>query len=233
MAEKVRKQVSKARREKKRRREKRKATKLEKQIVILLIILAGILIGFFLINYLLRKPYFNYKGFRVYRVGLKGAKETIIFYSIPVDFRVGYEVQEKNVVLRNDPRQIDKMNISIEVSDYFLKTRPLKLWITKRPDLKAKVIEASNEITKFVENLDISIVSAYTHTIENRSVNIAKCEDATDENRVILLEITEKTSIYTSENPFCIVVEADSYDNLIKAADALVIEWLLRIQEKV
>jgi len=228
MAKKAKKQVSKAKREKK----KRKVTKLDKQIVILLIILVGILVGFFLFNSLLRKPYFNYKGFRVYRVGLKGAEATIIFYSIPVNFRIGYEVQQRNVVLRNDPRQIDKLNISIEVSEYFLKTRPSKLWITKRPDLKAKVIEAANEITKFVGNLNISVVSAYTYTIENRSVNIARCEDATDENRVIFLEIAEKTRVYNSENPSCIVVEADSYENLIKAADALVIEWLLRIQEK-
>lgn len=213
-------------------RKRRKVRKLDKQIVILLIILAGLLIGFFLGNYLLRKPYFDYKGFRVYRVGLEGAEETIIFYSIPVSFKIGFEVQQRNVVLRNDPREIEKMNISIEVSDYFLKTRPLELWITKRPDLKAKVIEAAHEITKFVGNLNIPVTSAYTYTIENRTVNIAKCEDASNEDRVILLELGERTVVYTSDNPSCIVVEADSYDNLIKAADALVIEWLLRVQEK-
>lgn len=230
MAKNVKKPLSK--RKKVKRKIKRKGRELDKQIVILLVILVGILAGFFLINSLLRKPYFDYKGFRVYRVGLKGAEATIIFYSIPAKFKIGYEMQEKNVVLRNDPRQIDKMNISIEVNTLFFTTKPLKLWITKEPDLKAKVIEAQNEITKFAGNLGISTVSAYTHTIENRSVSIAKCEDATNEDRVILLDLEEKTRIYASENPFCVVVEADSYDNLIKAADALVIEWLLRIQEK-
>jgi len=74
---------------------------------------------------------------------------------------------------------------------------------------------------------------------DNRT-NVIKCEEATNSERVIFMKYTETdegvekvSSISISDyNPYCIIIESNSYDGLIEASDAFVLEWLLRITEK-
>ncbi len=218
-----------------------KTKKMDKQVIFFLIMLVAILASFFAFSYLLKKPCYDYEGFKVCRVVLEGTN--VMFYSIPVTFKVsGYE-QQNNVVLRTDPKEIAKLNIPLDVSDFFFKTRPTALWVAMNPQMNAKAIEAAYEITKFTDNIGISSSMAFTENIGNSSnAKIIKCEEATNAQRVILLKyanITEEgksvsvSSISTSsENPSCIIIESTSYEGLLKAADSLVLEWLLRITEK-
>lgn len=204
-----------------------KEQRTEKQILIILFvcvaILAAVLIVYFVGKYH-NKPYFDFHGFKVYAVMLEGTN--MIFYNIPdVTFTVQTTEYLKNVVIRNDPRELEKMNLTVYVSNRFYKTLPQQLWMSWNPDEKATIYEAELEIKKFANNLNIPV------GIVPADVTLT-CENSTSEKRMIVLKtlnITE-TKIYENKDfPNCITIEADSYDNLIKAADRLVIDWLLKI----
>jgi len=205
----------------------KKEQRLEKQAMILIFIFIAIIAAFLTAYYLpksLEKPYFDFHGFKVYTVMLEGSN--MIFYNIPdVMFTVQGLEYKKNVVIRSDPRELEKSNISINVNDIFFKTMPLQLWISWDAEESAKIYEAEIEIKKFANNLNIPVGII--------PLNLTwSCKNSSDDKRTIFLKTTNTTKIYQNEShPYCLTIEADSYDNLIKACDSFVIEWLLRISK--
>jgi len=220
MAKTVKKQVIKPVKTKKEQR-------IERQALILIFVFIAIIAAFLTAYYLpksLKKPYFEFHGFKVYAVQLAGSN--MIFYNIPdVIFTVQGLEYKNNVVIRNDPREIEKSNMSINVNDIFFKTMPLQLWMSWNSEEMAKIYEAEIEIKKFANNLNIPVGII--------PLNLTwSCENSSTEKRTIFLKTTNTTKIYENESyPYCITIEADSYDNLIKACDSFVIEWLLRISK--
>jgi len=203
----------------------KKEQRTERQALILIFVFIAIIAAFFTVYYVqksLKKPYFDFHGFKVYAVQLTGSN--MIFYNIPdVTFTVQGLEYKKNVVIRTDPRVLEKSNISINVDNIFFKTMPLQLWMSWSSEEKAKIYEAEIEIKKFANNLNIPVGVVPLNLSWN-------CENSSDERRTIFLKTTNSTKIYKNESyPYCLTIEADSYDNLIKACDSFVIEWLLRI----
>lgn len=207
-------------------------TRVEKQTAILLFILVSVLFAFVTAKLvfmpLLKKPYFDYEGYRVYRVNLEGTD--IIFYSIPTTFIIyGTTQKQTNVVLRHDPRDLKAMNISTDLKSYFLKTRPKTIWITMKPDLIGeKMVNPVLEISKFTQGIDIETITAATYAVENKTAKIMTCENATDEDRVIMLDLGNETKI-ESVSQDCVLITADSYDNLLKVSDWFVMSWLVEM----
>lgn len=240
----MKKQISKKQSLKKStKKTSKKKDKVNIQITFFLITLAAILISFFAFSYIFNKtrdPCFDYNGFKACPVVLEGTN--IIFYSIPVNFKVAGLEQQNNVVIKTDPRKIEEMNIPINVPEFFLKTRPLYLFVTMSPESNSKTIEAAFEITKFAGNLQIKGLMAFTEDVGHNNTNIITCEEATNANRVIWLKYLSDSNesidgrlssiSLANANPNCIIIESNSYEGLIEASDAFVLEWLLRITDK-
>jgi hypothetical protein len=55
------------------------------------------------------------------------------------------------------------------------------------------------------------------------------CENATKDIRVFLIDVSNETKVYEKDN--CIIINGISEEETIKAADALVIQWLLKIKQ--
>lgn len=204
----------------------KKQKQLEKQTTILLIVLVLIVASFGIVYLTLKpKPYFDYEGFRVYRVKIG---ENLFLYSIPLNINIGGIVYETNAIMRNDPYNVE--NISVNIDGNFFKTR--RIWLTMAPDLKAKAIIAASEIGKFAGNLKLLFVGyGVTYPIENKTANIVTCLNSTKDMKVILLKLGSKTKIYNNKgNPDCVIIEGESYDDMIKATDRFVLEWLFNIR---
>jgi len=199
--------------------EETKRKKLERQIAILFVVLVLVLGSFLLIYTLAKpKPYFKYQNMTVWKVQLEGSR--MFFYSIPLSIMAGNMNYQENVVLRNDPRTIENISLNLN-KNLFLATRMI---ITMEPEVKATALVAANELQKFSDNMKIPASVAFTDSA-GREVAVANCSDATEDKRVILFRLTNETKVYSEQN--CIIVEASDYDNLIKASDKLVVEWIL------
>ena len=220
---------------------KKKRDRLNTQVIFLFITLIAIIASFLIFSYFFNKmnePCFDYHGFNACAVVLPGSD--IIFYSIPVNFKVGGFENQNNVVVRTDPRKVDELGIIINVPDILLKTRPSMMYVTMDPESNSKTVAAAYEIVKFSSNLEFPSLMAFTEDVGNNQTNVIKCEQATNSERVIWMKYSETeegdekvSSISISDyNPYCIVIESNSYDGLIEASDAFVLDWLLRITEK-
>ncbi len=222
-------------------RKKNSRDRLNMQIMFILATLAAIIISLLVFSYY-RNPCFEYYEFKACKVSLQDTN--IFFYSIPVKFQVNGIEQQNNVVLRTDPRKIEKLNININVPSVLLKTRPSILYVTMDPDSNSNIVAASYEIVKFVGNLEFPALMAFTKATENNETNVVTCEQATNSKRVIWMKFigtdnqfddssSKMSSVSISDrNPYCIIIESNSYNGLIESADAFVLEWLLRITEK-
>lgn len=223
------------------KKKKNNRDRLNMQIMFILATLAAIIISLLVFSYY-KDPCFKYYGFKACKVSLQGTN--IFFYLIPVEFKINGVEQQNNVVLRTDPRKIEKLNIAINVPSTFLKTRPSILYVTMDPDSNSNIVAASYEIVKFVGNLEFPALMAFTKASSNNETNVVTCEQATNSKRVIWMRFIgsdnqfndssyKMSSVSTSDmNPYCIIIESNSYDGLTEAADAFVLEWLLRITEK-
>jgi len=206
---------------------KKKPTKeqrVERQVIVLIfvmIMLIAVVFGVFFLSKALRKPYFDYEGFRVWRVQLEGT--TRIYYSIPTNFSIAGQEFQRNIVLRYDPKELEKIDMNFSVSDFFFKTRPQQLWMSWDPKEKAQIYEAELEIKNFATNLGIPVGVAATEYM-------LSCENSSAAKKVILFKISDNTRIMENEAyPNCVTIEARSYSELITIADRFVWEWLRRI----
>jgi len=197
-----------------------KAKKLEKQIIILFAVLAIIFIAYFVTSGIIRglflpKPYFEYEGLKVYPAKLTGV--TTMFYLIPISGGG----QRADVVLRNDPR---KFNISVETGT--LLDGINKVWVTTPPNLSSDAILAANEIGSFTTRISLDTSYALTES-DTEFYPEMTCENATKETRVFMVNLGNETKVYPEGD--CIIIQGENYDSMIKAADALVVNWILKL----
>jgi len=210
--EKSKKEIENEEREKKKRQKH-----LERQIAILLIVLALAFISFMVAYQLLKpKPYFEYEGLKVYPAKIKGVNT--LFYLIPIS-----DGREKaDIVLRNDPRKLD---VSVEVNN--LLDGINMVWITYPPyEQDSSAVLAGNDLGSFTSKISLNTSYAMTETNSSGYPEIT-CENATSKVRVFLITLGNETKVYSENN--CIIVQGEDYDSLIKAADTLVVKWLLTL----
>jgi len=190
--------------------------KLEKQIIVMFVVLGLILLSFLAAYEIFKpKPYFKYEGLNVYRAKVPDSSQE--FFLIPISG--GGE--KSQVVIRNDPR---KLNVSIEIGN--LLDGINKVWITVPPELSSEAIIAGNDLGMFTSR--ISLDTEFGLTNSSTGFPEVTCANATKETRVFLTTIGNETKVYGEGE--CIIVQGKNYDELLKAADALVMHWLLELK---
>ena len=99
--------------------EKEKSKKLEKQTITLLIILGLLLVSFVAGHYIFKpKPYFMYENLKVYP--LRYGNSNIFLYSIPLTFDVKGTLYEEEILLKNNPYDIENISYSVNESLFTL-----------------------------------------------------------------------------------------------------------------
>jgi len=200
-------------------KERQKARKkLEKQILKLFVVLVIVFISFVVAYELLKpKPYFEYEGLKVVPAKIQGVKT--LFYVIPISGGGG----KADIVIRNDPRNL---NISVETGT--LLDGINKVWITMPPEISSDAVIAGNDLGSFTSKISLNTSFALTKS-DTQFFDQKTCDDATKTTRVFMLDIGNETKVYSEGN--CIIVHGTDYDNLIKATDALVMKWLLKLTQ--
>lgn len=202
-----------------------KEKKMENQsitlLVVLMILLAAFIGGYFAFK---PKPYFEYEQFKIYPINYEGSN--LMFYSIPLKFDLGQGQQEQNIVLRNDPRQLENLSYNIDKELFKIAA----IGFTMEPTLNVNAVLAAKEIAGLTVALNIPTAFGVTKDFEGKTDNIFDCENATNLTRVIRMELGNETKVYGKDK--CIIVEGYDYINMIKAADKLAFEWLKLITSK-
>jgi len=199
----------------------KKQKKLEKQIIVLFIVLALAFLSFLAAYEVFKpKPYFDYFGLKIYKAKVPGVDEK--FYMIPLKGTEGIA----QIMLRNDPRT---MNVSVRADNFFSEPRAIdEIWITMPPELKSGAVVAGNTLGRSADLMNYNVNYALTESDTNYTVRT--CEDATNRSKVFMLDLGNETKVYEDGN--CVLLEGEDYEGLVKAADALVVKWILKLRLK-
>jgi len=195
---------------------------IERQSITLVIIMMLALASFVGAYFIFKpKPYFEYRNLKVYPFKLENTN--MLFYSIPLDFEVNGQAFQKNIVIRNNPYDIE--NISYEMNESLFIMGGIGF--TMNATLSTRALIAAQEISKLSQTLQIPTFFGVTEQFEDREVDVFDCINATSIKRVARLELGNETKI-TSENN-CIIITGEDYDHLMMASDKLAVEWLKKI----
>jgi hypothetical protein len=191
--------------------------KIERQSITLLLILALILASFIAAYFMLKpKPYFTYDKFRVYP--LKYGQSEMIIYSFPIKFEGANNSIE--ILTRYHPLDVENISYSVNKSLFDM----LKIGFTMDPDYSARAVMAAKEISGMSEGLNVPTVFGVTRENENQEVLIFDCQNSTEDVTIVQMVLGNETKVFNDGN--CIIVQAEDYDSMMKAADKVVLEWL-------
>ena len=196
---------------------RKKERQLEKQIITVFVILALVFAGFLIAYNLFKpKPYFNFEGMTVYNARMEGIKT--LFYIIPISGGG----QRADIVLRHDPRTLGNISVSVNESLYGIS----QVWVTIPPEYSSDAVIAANDIGSFTSKIGLQT----NFSLTNSSTGYAEitCENATKETRVFLMDLGNETQVFEDKN--CIIIRGENYESLVKASDALVFNWLLKLK---
>jgi len=118
----------------------------------------------------------------------------------------------------------DTLNVSTQKQMKYLFANVNLTYITLDPDLPSKAVIAGTEISKILGKVFRKRVIGAITRPANTDTSIITCENNTASSRVILLNITQDTRIYSDNN--CIIIEGSSPNELIRAADRFAYELL-------
>jgi len=193
--------------------------KIEKQSITLIVILMLVLASFIVAYLILKpKPYFEYSGMKVYP--LRYGDSNIMFFSFPLIFNIQGNNYKEDIIIKSNPFDVE--NISYSVDESLFKTS--KMGFTMDSQLNARAFLAAKEISGLADKIGIQTFFGVVGETENPEVMIFDCENATNLIKVVRMELSNETRIFSKDN--CIIVSGDNYDDLMKASDKLVIEWL-------
>ena len=206
-----------------------KLGQFEKQVFILFGVLLLVFIGFLVSSQLFKtkitgQSSFVYKGFTVHKRDAD-KKYLVDFYYIPIRIFTKTGQKDINIILRNDPRELEGLGVKINDSLLYSK----EVWVTTDVNYSSDAIIARGEVGS-VPNA-IGIITKYTFNVDNElGYEKITCENATLKSRVIDIRLGNETKVY-GENK-CIIVEGANYTNMIKAADSLAFYWLDKLYPK-
>jgi len=205
--------------------EKDKEKQLKKQIIWLFVILGIIFVSFLIareLNLFWKNPCFEYEGFKICRVRL--GESDVYYYSIPIALLINGKETSMNVVLRNNPQEIENLTYSVNESIFSSK----KIWLTMDPAYSAMAVDAAFEVGKFTRNI-IPTAFAISSPSNASVAKVITCENATEDIRVIVYELSNET--YAKSEGNCIHVVGKNYEEMKMASDKLAFEWLLTLKE--
>tara|TARA_Y100000310_G_scaffold324935_1_gene387580 strand:- start:1767 stop:2381 length:615 start_codon:yes stop_codon:yes gene_type:complete len=138
---------------------------------------------------------------------------------------VGIDAVPYTINLRNDPLSLEDIPVEGNVNTRIFDDT--QAWITINPEaeLTGKTTVAALEIDKIIDNeylYEIPVSSAMTQ--EYGEYPVKTCLDATSDETVIYLTLGSETLVYTDE--YCIIVVGTDEDEIIRAADRLVLTLL-------
>jgi len=138
----------------------------------------------------------------------------------------GQKEQPYIVYLHYGPKEVDKIN-SETVKDKILNSK--QIYTTFNPSMPgAPTALAVIDIVKVTgTNPEWGIFKIPTQAAitEPDGINEVKtCKDATNETSVILLKLGDETKIYPED--YCIIIQAENEEDIIKASNRLVYELL-------
>ena len=199
---------------------KKRTRNFEKQVIVLFIVLGLIFASFLAVSQFMKPSYsFKYYGMTIYMSKIKGTDAIDYIISL-----AGREGGKGEILLRNDPR---KLNGSVQTRDML--SGITKAWITMGPKSGADMIIAGNDLGIFTTRIGLDTDYALTEETEGGAYSTITCENATNDIRVFLIETGNETKVYEKDK--CIIISGASEEETIKAADALVLHWLLKIKQ--
>jgi len=204
-----------------------KETGNEKKFLIVIGILAGLLIAIMaMVSLSHPKPYFNVDGITVTPMPLEGTNRT--YYSFPISFVIGSTLYNEGMLVKVDPRKLENVTVSVN-RQYFLSREPIVILFD--PEAPPRIVESMYEIKRVGRILNMQLGMAITHESnesENRNVSVLNCNDTLDGMRILYLNgNATETRVYEDG---CIKIEAPGYDELEKATDAFIWQWMLAIK---
>ena len=126
------------------------------------------------------------------------------------------------IPFRYSPYELEGISVEKGIRDKMLASKGF--YITLDPDYDVKSVIAAVELSKILSTADFSIFkfpidSAFTKEREGYDTPVKDCKDATSDIKIIKLLLGSSTKVYSQDN--CIIVEGNTYDNLIKSAESL------------
>lgn len=125
------------------------------------------------------------------------------------------------IAFRLDPREAEDISIDEQAVTEILSAKKIYMTFNPNEGELSKIAVASAELSRILAVFNIPVMGAYTEDTNpiNPAVPLKTCDDATDEVKIILLEIDKDTSITTKDN--CIHISGETEDDLILSADKL------------
>ena len=148
----------------------------------------------------------------------------VYYYSIPIGLLINGEEISMNVVLRNNPQELENLTYSVNESLFSAK----KIWLTMDPTYSAMAVDAAYEVGKLTRSI-ISTTFAISLPSDKSEANVITCENATEDIRVIVYELSNETYVKSEGN--CIHVVGTNYAAMKIASDKLAFEWLLSLKQ--
>lgn len=126
------------------------------------------------------------------------------------------------IPVRNLPKDVKIVSFEEDIQKKILNSRGV--FVTFDPNLKAHASLGAIEIAGVIGTAEFGVFKIPTQGAFTEKTDIdylvKTCEDAKDGVSVILLKLGDKNSVYSQGD--CIIVEGDSYDNLIKSSERLI-----------
>ena len=130
------------------------------------------------------------------------------------------------IPLRNLPEDVEFVSVDGKVVKKILESGGV--FITLDPNLKASASLGAIELAGVIGTAEFGVFKiptqgAFTESIDSEYL-VKTCADAKDGVVVINLRLGEQSRVYSEGD--CVIVEGDSYDNLIKSSERLIYSLL-------
>ena len=185
-------------------------------VIVFICILVVAIIAFILINPIFNKITFKYNGYLIHKNTENG---------LQYDIFLKLEGREVSLSIRSDPRGVDSIPIDKSFKEVILNSSQIYTAIDPYANMTAITSLAALEIDKIIDNAylyAIPVNSAFTREMGNYTIKT--CEDSKDKTSVILLELANKTEVIVKNK--CIIINGETEEDLIRAADRLVLTLL-------
>ncbi|MEM2130916.1 MAG: hypothetical protein QXM96_01950 [Candidatus Woesearchaeota archaeon] len=163
-----------------------------------------------------------YNGFTFVKVGN--------YWQTSIKTQSSSGIKNFDIMFHFTPEEVENIttekNVKNESITPYLFMNVANIYITTNPDYPSSVVIAGVEISKIIgqiygKNVKGALTKRY---YDYNDTPIITCENITDSQRVIKLELGNETKIYSDNG--CIIVMGDNPVNLIKASERLAFEIL-------
>jgi hypothetical protein len=188
--------------------------------IVLFLVIILLISSFFMVQSSRKKQeqyHFDYNGFDVSSV--EGGYQFHVF--------INQNQESSFFTLRSDPRTIENISMERGIKEDILVKEHIYVVIDPYANLTGVTTMAALEIDKIIENpflFNIPVNTGFTKPYESVGLDVITCEDVNATLGVIWLRLGKETTIFTENN--CVIIEGTTEDDLISAADKLVLVLL-------